>query len=77
MQLTSHLFCSVSFYGSLHFYPAVVKNDWTSHVTFGRLVMKLHIVICVVRLYEDIGENLMCWGYMSMALAECCIWRVT
>ena len=39
--------------------------------------MKLHIVICVVRLYEDIGENLMCWGYMSMALAEYCIWRVT
>ena len=39
--------------------------------------MILHVVIYVVRLCEDIGENLMCWGYMSMALAEYCIWRVT
>ena len=77
MQLSSHLFCSVSFYSSLLFYPALVKNDWSSHDTVGRLVMKLHIVVCVVRLYEDIGEKLMCWGYMSMALAEYCIWRVT
>ena len=61
MQLSSHLFCSVSFYSSLLFYPALIKNYWTSHDTVGRLVMKLHIVVCVVRLCEGIGEKLMCW----------------
>ena len=49
MQLTSHLFCSVS-YGSLLFYPAHVKNGWSIHDTIGRLVMKLHVVVRFGRL---------------------------